>query len=105
LNAEPFNPGQLTAVRKRASFVIMPSGDTVEEDVSPEERIALAEAKAAKRAVEIFGSSPFLRYSFSSSACAPPCMPADRPASQKHFSQNQFPPPASPEFRQDRPKL
>jgi hypothetical protein len=32
----------------------MPAGDTVEEDVSPEERIALAEARAAKRTVEIF---------------------------------------------------
>jgi hypothetical protein len=32
----------------------MPSGDTAEEDVSPEERIAIAEAKAAKRTVEIF---------------------------------------------------
>jgi uncharacterized membrane protein len=32
----------------------MPSGDTAEEDVSPQERIALAEAKAARRAVEIF---------------------------------------------------
>lgn len=32
----------------------MPSGDTAEEDVSPEERIALAEAKAAKRTIEIF---------------------------------------------------
>jgi hypothetical protein len=32
----------------------MPSGDTAEEDVSPQERIAPADAKAAKRTVEIF---------------------------------------------------
>ncbi|MGC9940306.1 MAG: hypothetical protein ABSE48_00645 [Verrucomicrobiota bacterium] len=32
----------------------MPSGDSAEEDVSPEERIAIAKAKAAKRTVEIF---------------------------------------------------
>jgi t-SNARE complex subunit (syntaxin) len=31
----------------------MPSGDTAKEDVSPEERIAIAEAKAARRTMEI----------------------------------------------------
>jgi hypothetical protein len=32
----------------------MPSGDRAAEEISPEERIALAKAKAAKRTVEIF---------------------------------------------------